>query len=161
MSLFKRKTEDFLYSPVKGSLLKLENIKDTVFSQKLLGDGVACLPEKDVIYSPCNGKITMIAETFHAFGITAVSGAEILVHVGLDTVNLNGEGFQVLVEAGQKIKAGMPVLKLDLALMREKNIDLTIPVIVTNSDEYIMDILQEEGEAEPQTKIIKIVKNRK
>ncbi len=158
MSFFKKKTEEFLYSPAEGNLLKLEQVNDKVFSQKLLGDGIACTPQNDTICSPCDGKIAMIAETSHAFGITMASGAEIIVHVGLDTVNLNGEGFQVLAEAGQKVKAGTPVLKLDLEFMREKNIDLTIPVIVTNSGDYTMEILQEEGKAGLQTKVIKIVR---
>lgn len=95
MNLFKKKKDEYLYVPVKGQLIKLEDVKDAMFSKKMLGDGFALIPADHVICSPCDGKIVMIAPTYHAFGVTTEKGAEILVHVGLDTVNLNGEGFTV------------------------------------------------------------------
>lgn len=158
MSLFKKRIDEYLYAPAKGQLVKLEDVKDTMFSKKLLGNGVACMPEDNVICSPCDGRITMIATTSHAFGVTTANGAEILIHIGFDTVNLNGEGLHILVDVNQRVKAGTPVLKLDLPFMKEKNIDLTTPVILTNGDNFTMEILQEEGTAGLATKMIKILK---
>lgn len=97
----KEKTET-IGSPAKGRTILLNKVNDKMFADKLLGDGIAFILEDDVLKAPCNGSVSMIAATKHAFGITSTSGTEILIHIGLDTVNLNGEGFEVLVEQNQK-----------------------------------------------------------
>ena len=138
--LFKKKQStnqiDLIHSPVVGKSISLENVNDNVFSKKLLGDGKAFLFNGDTIYAPCSGKVIMIASTKHAFGITSDNGTEIILHVGLDTVNLNGKGMEVLVEKNDSIKKNMPILKINREFMNENNIDLTIILIVVNISDY-------------------------
>lgn len=112
-----------------AELISLDDVPDIAFSKRLIGDGVAFVLKSDTIYSPCDGKIIIIANTRHAIGIQVKNGAQILIHCGLETVNLNGEGLKPLVKLEQDIKKGDPILKIDLNLMNEKNINLITPVI--------------------------------
>lgn len=138
--IFKKKEPLILYAPVTGTSIALENVPDPVFAEKMMGDGIAFIPESDTICAPCDGKITMVANTLHAIGITAENGAEILIHIGLDTVNLNGKGFTSLVNVGDKIKLGTPLVKIDMAFMKEHEMVLTTPMVVTNTNELSMVI---------------------
>lgn len=135
--LFKKKEADnHLYAPVSGQWLALKDVKDEVFSSGMLGEGMAFLPEDDIICSPCDGQIVMVADTKHAFAVKADNGAEILVHVGMDTVNLNGEGLKLLMESGSRVKKGDGILKIDQSFMQSRGIDLTTPMIVANGHEF-------------------------
>ena len=138
--IFKKKEPLILYAPVTGTSIALENVPDPVFAEKMMGDGIAFIPESDTICAPCDGKVTMIANTLHAIGITAENGAEILIHIGLDTVNLNGKGFTSLVNVGDKIKLGTQLVKIDMAFMKEHEMVLTTPMVVTNTNELSMVI---------------------
>ena len=109
----KNKNEETIYSPAIGKVIPISEVNDAMFADKLLGDGVGIILEDDLLCSPCDGIISMIAVTKHAIGITSTIGAEIIIHVGLDTVNLNGKGFEVLVKENQKVKVGDPILKVD------------------------------------------------
>lgn len=123
-----------LVAPMTGKVINLSDVPDEVFSQKMLGDGVAIQPTGDVVVAPCDGTLSVIMDTKHAFAMTSDKGLEILVHVGLDTVNLKGEGFTVLCEVGKKIKAGTPILKVDKKFIEDKGINLVTPLLVTNGD---------------------------
>lgn len=138
--IFKKKEPLILYAPVTGTSIALENVPDPVFAEKMMGDGIAFIPESDTICAPCDGKVTMIANTLHAIGITAENGAEILIHIGLDTVNLNGKGFTAQVNVGDKITLGTPLVKIDMAFMKEHEMVLTTPMVVTNTNELSMVI---------------------
>lgn len=129
-----------LYSPVIGRSIRLDEVKDKVFSSKMMGDGLAFKLEKNIIYSPCDAKVKLIPSTKHAIGLEA-NGLDILIHIGLDTVNLNGKGFKQLVDVGDVIKQGDPLLKIDIEYMKQKNIDLTTPMIIT-SKEHILSIVE-------------------
>lgn len=129
-----------LYSPVIGRSIRLDEVKDKVFSSKMMGDGLAFKLEKNIIYSPCDAKVKLIPSTKHAIGLEA-NGLDILIHIGLDTVNLNGKGFKQLVDVGDVIKQGDPLLKIDIEFMKQKNIDLTTPMIIT-SKEHILSIVE-------------------
>lgn len=136
-SFFKKNNKDIkLLAPVTGQVIALENVPDKVFASKIMGDGVAFKFDGDTIFSPCDGKISMIAETSHAFGLELNNKAEILIHIGLDTVNLGGKGFTVLVSEGDKVKTGTPIIKIDRQVMTENNIDLTTPMVITNEHEF-------------------------
>ncbi|WP_438762598.1 PTS sugar transporter subunit IIA [Enterococcus sp. AZ135] len=141
LNLFRKEQIDRISSPCQGKLITIEEVNDKMFSEKLLGDGFAIEPDDDVVRAPCSGKISLIANTLHAFGITTNSGAEILVHVGLNTVELNGKGFAALVPVGKKVTTGTSILKLDLFTIKEQksDLDLTIPVVLTNSEEFKLD----------------------
>lgn len=140
-SFLKKKvvTEVEIKAIADGKVIPIENVPDNMFAQKLLGDGVGFVFEGNKIYAPCNCEITMIADTLHAFGLKAENGAELLLHVGLDTVNLNGKGLSAKVKAGQTVKAGQELLEIDRAFMAENNVELATPLILTNPDEYSME----------------------
>lgn len=136
LSFFKKKKDISLYAPVNGKAIALEEVKDQVFASKMMGDGIAFQFEEDTLYSPCDGEVSMIPPTLHAYGFTLPNGAEILVHIGLDTVALNGKGFEVLVKQGDKVKVGDPIVKIDQAFMKSKGIDLTTPMIVAEGNNH-------------------------
>ncbi|MBQ8298102.1 MAG: PTS transporter subunit EIIC [Ruminococcus sp.] len=117
-------------SPLNGKAVALEQVPDPVFSEKVLGDGCAVIPADGKIYSPVNGEISSIAETFHAYGFTSEDGLEILVHFGLETVALKGEGFKSHVSVGDKVKVGDLVAEVDIELLKKHNINLITPVLV-------------------------------
>lgn len=136
MLSFKKKKQKtaILLSPVTGKCISLEEVPDEVFSTKMMGDGIAFDLTDSKVVAPADGQVTFIAETKHAIGLTLSSGMEILIHIGLDTVTLAGKGFNVLVENGQKVKAGTELLEIDLALMAEHHLQLTTPLIVMSND---------------------------
>lgn len=107
-------------SPISGEIISLDNVSDEVFSQRMMGDGFAIEPENGDVFSPLDGTITAVFPTKHAISIKSNSGVEILIHFGLDTVNLKGEGFEVYVEQGDSVKAGDPLLKVNIEEIRNK-----------------------------------------
>ncbi len=133
---FFKKYKDFnLYAPCKGKMLPIEKVNDKVFSSKMMGEGVAFIFVDDILCSPCNGTLTLVAPTSHAYGFLLENGVEVLLHVGLDTVSLNGKGFEVLCKQGQKVKVGDPLVKVDISFMKEKEIDLITPLVITNTND--------------------------
>lgn len=128
------KVASSIFAPVDGRCIPLSEVNDEVFSSLMMGDGVAFRFEGDQVCAPYDGKICMISETRHAFGMVNDDGVEILIHIGLDTVNLKGEGFKVLAEENQAVKKGTPVIELDRGFFNDKGIDLTTPMIVTNGE---------------------------
>lgn len=130
-----------IISPLNGSTVPLENVPDEVFSQKILGDGIAVIPTDGKIYSPVDGIISSIAETFHAYGFRSDDGHEILVHFGLETVSLKGEGFTSHVKVGDRVKKGDLVAEVDLQLLRQHNINTLTPVLVCDgADDLEMNV---------------------
>ena len=122
-------------APVSGKVIDLTEVPDPVFSGKMMGDGVAIIPADGKIYAPVDGELTTIAQTKHAFGFTMDNGVQILVHFGLETVGLNGEGFTVLAKQGEQVKKGQPIAEVDLDLLKKKNISTITPVVVCGGAE--------------------------
>lgn len=131
-NLFKKKFT--LVAPVTGKFLELSKVPDAVFAEKLAGDGAAIDSTGDVILAPADGVLTLIFRTNHAFGMTLSNGIEILVHIGIDTVELNGEGFTRIAEEGSSVKAGDPIIKIDRNLLNSKGCNLVTPILITNMD---------------------------
>lgn len=127
---------EMIMAPVSGKCIAINEVPDKMFAEKIMGEGVAFRYDGDVIYSPCNGTIAVIAETKHAIGIRSTNGVELLIHVGVETVNLKGEGFEALVKQDDKIKIGTPILKIDKKFMSDNNIDLITPMVITNAEEF-------------------------
>lgn len=127
--------KDTLYLPVEGEVIPLEQIKDGVFSEGILGPGCGIIPNEGIIYAPANGEITQVADTKHAVGLTTEDGIEVLIHVGMDTVEMNGEGFEPLVKEGQKVKCGQPLLKFSIDKVKAAGHPITTAFVVTNSDD--------------------------
>ena len=117
-------------SPLNGKAVPLDSVPDPVFSERVLGDGCAVISTDGKIYSPVNGEISSIAETNHAYGFSSEDGLEVLVHFGLETVALKGEGFMPHVAVGDKVKIGDLIAEVDTALLKSKGINLITPVLV-------------------------------
>lgn len=130
--LFKKNYK--LVAPIDGKVIDLAQVPDQVFAEKMAGDGVAVEPTGNIVVAPADGKISMIFKTNHAFGVNLSNGAEILVHIGLDTVALEGAGFERLAEEGQSVKAGDPVVKINREEIISKGYSLITPVLITNPD---------------------------
>ncbi|GMG67003.1 PTS sugar transporter subunit IIA [Tetragenococcus halophilus] len=128
----------------QGNLIELEDVEDEVFSSKTLGDGIAFQLESDFICSPANGILSTMFPTGHAFGVTTNEGLELLVHIGIDTVKLQGEGFDILAKQGEKVRAGQPIVKIGREKLQEKGYDLTTMLIFTNTNQEIS--LKKTGE---------------
>lgn len=124
-----------ILAPLTGKAVPLSEVPDPVFSEKVLGDGVAIIPADGKIVSPVDGEISTVAETSHAYGFTSENGQEVLVHVGLETVSLNGECFKVYGKAGDKVKAGDLVAEVDLEYLKEREINPITPVLICSDTE--------------------------
>ena len=130
------KQEAEIKSPVNGKVILLSEVKDEAFAAEALGKGIAIVPLDGKICAPCDGVVSALFPTGHAVGITSAEGAEVLIHVGMDTVKLNGAGFTVHVSEGQRIKAGDLLMEADLEVIKRAGYDTTTPVIITNTEEY-------------------------
>ena len=130
MSSEKEKSPSVVYAPLTGKAVPLDQVPDPVFSGKVLGDGIAIIPEDGRIVSPVDGQIESVAETGHAYGFSTEDGLELLVHVGLETVSLKGECFKVHVKEGDQVKKGDLVAEVDLVYLAEKNINPITPVLI-------------------------------
>ncbi|MCT4604555.1 MAG: PTS glucose transporter subunit IIA [Marinisporobacter sp.] len=135
LSFFSKNKEIILKAPFEGEIVDIEEVSDPVFSSKMLGDGVAIKPTSNRAVAPCDGEITQIFPTNHAFGITTKEGLEILVHIGIDTVNLKGEGFKRLVEVGTNVKKGTEIIEVDLDYINQSGKDSITPIVITNMDQ--------------------------
>ena len=137
LNLFKKKDEKLcLYSPVKGELVSIESVNDPVFAGKMMGEGVGVIPTDTMICAPADGTISLISDTKHAFGMMLNNDEEILVHIGIDTVNLAGKGFEVLVNVNDKVKKGTPIIKADFDYLKSQGIDTTTMLIFLNHANY-------------------------
>lgn len=128
--------DETISSPATGEMIALEDVNDPIFSSKAMGEGVAFKLTDGRIYSPVDGEVIMAAKTGHAVGLKSNNGAEILIHIGMDTVNMNGEGFNVLVKEGQKVSVGDLLVEADLEAIEKAGYDNVTPVIITNTTEY-------------------------
>ncbi|MDN5404134.1 MAG: beta-glucoside-specific PTS transporter subunit IIABC [Lactococcus sp.] len=133
--------EHVILSPVKGEIIPLERLKDAAFSTGLLGDGLGVLPSEGKVYAPADGEVTVLFPTNHAIGMLLDSGIELLVHVGMDTVDLTGNYFEPLVKQGDKFKKGQVLLAFDIEAIEKAGYGIETPVIVTNTKE-VLDVLK-------------------
>ena len=151
MGLFdfmKGKKELTLGAPVKGECIPIGEVADPTFADEILGKGMAIRPSDGRVYASADGKISTVFPTGHAVGLTTADGAELLIHVGLDTVQLKGKHFQALVQADQQVKKGDLLLEADLEAIRGEGYDTVIPMIICNSDEYSDIKCKTEGTAD-------------
>ncbi|MDF9824204.1 glucose-specific phosphotransferase system IIA component [Breznakia sp. PF5-3] len=130
---------EILYSPVKGCAIKLEKVNDEMFSQKMLGDGIAVIPENDEFASPIDGEITLVYETQHAIAIKTEKDTEILIHIGIDTMNLEGEPFDTKVKVGDKVKKGDLLTRINWSIILKKGLEKVVPIIVLNKEVQTVD----------------------
>lgn len=134
-----------LMSPASGDIIALEDVADEAFSQKVLGDGIAIRPHEGKIVAPCDARVETLIDSHHAIGLACENGAELLIHVGLNTVNLQGKHFHPRVKEGDLVKAGAPLLEFDKEEIERAGYDLTTPILIINSDEFQLTKHQSEG----------------
>jgi glucose-specific phosphotransferase system IIA component len=144
--LFKRKQREIL-SPIDGQIVDISEVDDEVFSQKMVGDGVAVKPAGDTFCAPVDGVVSKIFSTNHAFSIKSDKDLEVMVHIGLETVALDGKGFERLVNEGDRVTAGDPIIKADMSYIAAHAKDTITPVIVSD-----------ESDVESIGKMLRIVK---
>ncbi|MCC7667706.1 PTS glucose transporter subunit IIA [Liquorilactobacillus satsumensis] len=148
-------------SPATGEVVALTEVADAVFSGGSMGEGFGLEPTEGEIIAPVAGKITMVAETKHAFGIETANGLEVLVHLGIDTVELKGKPFEMNVARGQKVRAGQAVAKMDLAQINQAGFKTTIIVVVTNSADTVADFEVDEGHSGTAGEVVGTIRLKK
>ncbi len=134
--LFGSKPDPVLYSPVKGEAILNDQIPDPTFAEGILGPTFAVDPKEGLIKAPCDGTITQIFRTGHAVTLTSKDGVEILIHVGINTVDLKGEGFKPLVKDNEEVKKGSPLIEFDIDLIKEKGFSTIVPIVVCNPTDF-------------------------
>lgn len=149
MGLFSRRKKEEFVSPMKGTLLPLEQVPDPVFSQRVMGDGFAVELSGGEVLAPMSGTIVTAFPTGHAFGIKTDDEMELLIHIGIDTVNLNGKGFEVQVREGDAVKQGDVLVKVDVDYVKEQGKSIVSPVVFTSGEkiELLKSGIVESGES--------------
>lgn len=135
LSKFFKKRRLQIYAPVNGEVLPLEHVPDPVFSEKMMGEGIAIMPAEGSIHSPIAGTVILVAETKHAIGIRSNDGTEILIHIGLETVSLKGKGFNVHVKMGDSVSVGRLLIDVDWGHVRDHAKSTITAIVITNSGE--------------------------
>lgn len=149
--LFSKKTpalDNQVYAPANGQLVDISEVSDAVFSSKAMGEGFGVQPTNNQIVAPLTGKVVMVANTKHAIGFQTASGLEVLIHMGVDTVDLKGAPFEVLVKPGDVVTGGQPVAKMDLAAVKEAGLDTVIMTVITNSTDKLKALTVHPGAVE-------------
>lgn len=142
-------------APAKGNIVQLSHVKDNTFAEKVLGDGIAVYPAEGKVYAPADGLIATVTDTKHGIMMCTDSGAELLIHIGLETVNLNGKGFTAHVKDGQQVKKGELLVEFDLEQMIKEGYDMVIPMVVTNGDDFIRVVpMKKENEEVDNSDIV-------
>jgi beta-glucoside PTS system EIICBA component len=155
---FVQKNEETVDAPVRGHVIPLSEVPDEVFSSGAMGQGVAIEPSDNQLYAPFDGNVVMIAPTKHAIGLRSESGVELLVHIGLDTVKLDGKPFTLHVEDGAKIKKGDLLITFDKEFIQKEGVRITTPLIVTNSHAYKEIIIEDRKDSILDQKLLTVVK---
>ncbi|EKB55791.1 PTS glucose transporter subunit IIA [Falseniella ignava] len=125
-----------VYSPLKGKLIMLSDVDDEVFATKALGDGVAIIPEIGEVYAPFSGKVESIFTTGHAISIKSETGADLLIHIGVNTVELDGQGFECFVTEGDLIEKGQFLIRFDIEYIKSKGLDTVTSLVVPNHTKF-------------------------
>lgn len=157
-NLFAKNDGMVIVAPVAGKLVSIKEVSDPTFSDEILGKGAAIIPSDGRICSPVDGTVTTIFPTGHAAAVTGDGGAEVLIHVGLDTVKLNGEHFTIHASEGQKVARGDLLLEVDLEQVKAAGYDIITPIVVCNSDDFAEVQMVEAGDVAQGADILKLQK---
>lgn len=156
--LFAKDNSTVIGAPAAGKLVSIKEVSDPTFSDEVLGKGAAIIPEDGKFYAPVDGTISTIFPTGHAAAITGIDGEEVLIHIGLDTVKLDGKHYTIHAAEGQKVKKGDLILEADLDQIKAEGYDIITPVIICNSDEFSTVEMVEPGDVAPGDDILKLQK---
>ena len=156
--MFFKKKEFEIVSPMKGRLISIKDVPDDTFREEMIGKGVAILPDGNEIYAPTSGTITTVFPTAHAIGLTTKDGIDLLIHIGLDTVNLKGEGFAVKVQTGEEVQAGDLLLVADFEKIRQAGYRLESPLIICNPEACKKIVYSDPAFVHPGDVVMKFLK---
>lgn len=160
-NIFGKKEEKIqIFAPVEGKLVPLSEVSDPTFAEEILGQGAAVIPSGNQFFSPVDGTLTTVFPTGHAVALTSADGVEVLLHVGLDTVKLNGKHFTVHVEEGQQVKKGDLLLEADLEQIKAEGFDTITPVVICNTEEFSEIGMARGGNVTVGDVVINIIKRR-
>ncbi len=152
--LFKAKSIEVL-APVSGKVIPLEEVNDAVFSQKMVGDGIAIIPSQETFVAPFDGKLTKLFPTLHAYSLQHSSGVEVIIHIGIDTVELAGDGFEALATEGTMLKAGDPIIKADLKKIQALGKEIVTPIVISNMAKYTK-LIKKDGSIETSQTLMEV-----
>lgn len=136
-----------MHACCRGRIINIETVSDQTFAKKLMGDGIAIIPSDGQIFAPCDGEIILLPDTLHAYAIRSTNGLESLIHIGIDTVERNGDGFKSHVKEGQKVHQGQLVISFDYEQFQKDQVDFTTMQIITNEVEYDLRKMLRSGDA--------------
>ncbi|NFD75887.1 PTS glucose transporter subunit IIA [Clostridium botulinum] len=155
-SLFKKKEKNLkLKAYLSGKAISINKVPDEVFASKIMGDGLAIIPTTNTVKSPADGEIIVVMEeSKHAVGIKFENGIEALIHVGIDTVSMNGEGFEVFVKTGDSVKEGQDLIMFDEELIKNRGLSTYTMLVITNSSEYPNMVIETEKEVKEKESVI-------
>ena len=145
-----------VYAPAEGDIIPLEEIEDAMFAQGLLGKGCGINPTVGKILAPFEGEVVVLSSTKHALGLKSVDGIELLIHIGIDTVKMNGQGFNALVKVGDSFKCGQNLMTFSIPEIKKSGYSTTIAVVVTNTDAYEKIELVKQGTSKRLEKMLKV-----
>lgn len=145
-------------SPIEGEAVSIKEVNDPTFSEEILGKGIAIKPSNGRVVAPVDGEVTVMFKTKHAVSLVSEDGVEILIHVGLETVNLKGEHFKSYVEAGDKVKVGDLLVEFDVEKIKEAGYDTTSPVVICNTPEFANVVESKIGHIKELDKVIEVIK---
>lgn len=145
-------------SPMKGKVLKLDSVQDAAFASGVLGKGAAVLPEEGKVFAPASGVVSALFPTLHALGMETDDGIQILIHIGLDTVQLNGEGFEAMVKQGDRVEKGQLLITFDIDFIKSRGYCIETPVLISNSDEFLDVVETSSEQAEPGELFLNVLK---
>ena len=141
-------------SPIEGEAIELTDVNDEVFASCALGKGIAIIPSKGEVVAPADCTVSLIYPTLHAIGLTLQDGTEILIHVGMDTVKLNGKHFTKNVEEGSFVKKGTKIISFDLEALKKEGFDMSVPVVISNTNEFSVVTGLPKAKADINTTVI-------
>lgn len=147
-----------LYSPLEGTAIPMDQVKDETFAAEVLGKGIAVIPEKGQVKAPCNAVVETVFDTKHAIGLKADNGAELLIHIGVNTVELGGKYYETHVSEGDHVKAGQLLITFDMDRIKAEGYDVTTPLIVTNTDEYQDIKVLKTGKTDYRDHVLELIK---
>lgn len=148
--------QSVIAAPLSGKVIPLSEVNDEVFSKKIMGEGAAIVPDDGEVSAPFDGVVNTVFPTRHAIGLTNDDGVEVIIHIGLDTVELNGEGFEAFVKDGDRVRKGDRLIRFDRSAIQEKGYDLTTPVIVSNAAQFIDIIETEQKQIKRNDELLKV-----
>ena len=152
----KLKNEVEILAPIEGAVVKLDEVPDQVFAEKVMGYGIAIEPSTDKVVSPVEGEVIHLLDSNHAVGLRTTDGVEILIHIGIDTIKMEGQGFKSFVKEGDKVEIGDELLEFDLDLVKEEAKSILTPVVITNTDQFAMITRLQEGIINIWDKILEV-----